>query len=118
MNYDGPLNLSEEKKIGKITIGEITMNMEVSFEIKIEDLSSLRVDEYKWVLGIMKDFVAFFRFDLRISAQESKYHIGHLQSNGLGIHKKILESNPISFSNDWKKEFLEIILKSHSFMQI
>ena len=82
------------------------MDMELSFEIKIEDLSSIEVDGYKAVLWIG----SWFRFGLRKSAEESQYYIFHWQFNGLGEHREILKANPISFSNIWKKEFLEIIL--------
>ena len=92
----------------------ITMDMEVSFEMKIEDLGSIGVGGYKSVL----DIKGWFYFGLRKSAEESKYYIYHRQYNGLGIHGEILKSNPICFSNNWKKEFLAKILKTQSFKQI
>ena len=84
------------------------MNMEFSFEIKIEDLDSIEVGGFNWVLFSP----GWFDFYLRKSAEESKYYIWHTQYNGLGDHRDILKANPISFSNDWKKEFREIILKT------
>ena len=78
------------------------MEMEFSFEMKIEDLGSIRVDGYKGVLWIGE----WFWFRLRKSAEESKYYIEHNQYRGLGMHSKIQKSNPIGVSNNWKKEFL------------
>ena len=111
-NYNGPLDLSQRKNIGQIKT--ITMDMEVRFEMKIQDLGSVGVDDYKWVFGID----GWFWFYLRKSAEESKYYINHMQWNGLGEHDEILKSNPMSFSNNWKKEFLENFLKTQSLKQI
>ena len=89
--------------------------MEFSFEMKIEDLNSVKVDIGKTVLNIG---LCFF-FSLKKSESESsKYYINHWQFNGLGKHDEILKSNPISVSNNWRKEFLEIILKTQLFKQI
>ena len=110
--YNGPLDLSQRKDIGQIKM--ITMDMEVSFEMKIKNLGSIEVDGYKDVLYIGE----CFEFGLRKSAEESKYYLYHEQDNGLEWHNEILKSNPISFSNNWKKEFLEIILKTQWFKQI
>ena len=90
------------------------MDMEVSFEMKIADLGSIGVDGYKRVLGIG----GWLDFYLRKSTEKSQYYIGHEQKNRLGEHDEILKSKPISFSNNWKKEFLEIFLKTQSFKHI
>ena len=92
-------------------IKTITMSMEVSFEMKIENLFSIRVDDYKEVLNID----GWFWFGLRKSAEESKYYITNYWYRTLGEHDGILKLNPISCSNNWKKEFLETILKTQSF---
>ena len=84
------------------------MGMEFSFEMKIEDLGCFDFYGYKRVLIIG----GYFYFDLRKSAEESKYYIDHSQYNGLGDHNEIQKSNPMSVSNNWKKEFLETILKT------
>ena len=100
------MDLSEDTTIGKIKA--ITKSMEFSFEMKIEDLNSVKVDTGKTVL----DIGFCFFLSLKQSAESSKYYINHWQFNGLGKHDEILKSNPISVSNHWKKEFLEIILKN------
>ena len=90
------------------------MDMEFSFEMKIQDLgsrTSIQIDGSKTVLCIGY----WFNFGLKKLAEESKYYISHWQYNGLGRHETIQKSNPISFSNIWKKEFLETILKTQSF---
>ena len=92
-------------------IKTITMSMEVSFEMKIENLFSIRVDDYKEVLNID----GWFWFGLRKSAEESKYYITNYWYRTLGEHDGILKLNPISCSNNWKKEFLETISKTQSF---
>ena len=45
--YNEPLDLSQQKNIGKNKT--ITMDMEFSFEMKIQDLGSIGVDGYKFV---------------------------------------------------------------------
>ena len=106
------MDLSEYKNIGKIKT--ITMDMEASFEMKIKPKTSMAVVYYMNVLEIF----GWFDFGLRKSDKESKYYIHHWQGNGLGHYSEILKSNPISVSNNWKKEFLETILKPQSFKQI
>ena len=87
------------------------MEMEFSFDIKIEDWSVIQND--MTVLQIDQ----WFFFYLRKSDDQSKYYIDHNQNNGLGKHDEILISNPISVSNNWKKEFLERFLKTQSFFE-
>ena len=83
--------------------------MEVTFEIKIEDLDSAKVNGHKTVLFIF----GWFDFGVRKSAKESMYYIYHSQNvTGLGSHDEILKSNPISVSNNWKKEFLQTFLRN------
>ena len=85
--------------------------MEVSFEMKIQNVDEGYEDYYYYVLLIRY----WFWFGIRKSNEKSKFYIGHGQRNGLGDHFEILEPNPINVSNDWKKEFLERFLKTQSF---
>ena len=99
--FDGTFNpLSEKRKIG--TLKTITQNMEVSFEMKIQNMDECRIGGCNYVLLIP----GWFRFDITKSPEESKFHIRHRQMNGLGDHDDIPKKSPISFSNSWKKEFL------------
>ena len=83
------------------------MEMEVSFEMKLVDLSCIQVG----VLRVLK-IDPWFYFGLKTPAKASKYHyIYHDQNNGLGRYPEILKSKPMSVSNYWKKEFLQIIFK-------
>ena len=96
---DGTFDLSTTK-IG--TLKTITQNMEVSFEMKIQNMDSFDVDNYNDVLWIE----GWFYFDISKSFEESNFYIYHEQRNGLGHHNYIQKESPISFSNSWKKEFL------------
>ena len=99
--FDGTFNpLSEKRKIG--TLKTITQNMEVSFEMKIQNMDLCVVGRYNRVLQIP----GWFYFDISKSTEESKFYIYHYQTNGLGSHYDIPKKGPISFSNSWKKEFL------------
>ena len=84
------------------TFKTITQNMEFSFEMKIQNMDSCRIDGYDFVLRIE----GWFDFGIRKSTQESKFYIDHEQENGLGDHDDIQKQSPISCSNNWKKEFL------------
>ena len=107
--HNGPEDLSKEEIIGKIKT--MTENMEVSFDMKIEDVDECDDDYFYYVLLIEH----WFDFAIRKSNEESKYYLHHEQWNGLGEHKEILKPNPINVSNNWKKEFLERFLKTHLF---
>ena len=67
------MDLYPGKEIGEFKA--ITMNMEVRFEMKIENLGSMRVDGHKTVLFIDR----CFNFGLKKSAEESNYYIHHGQ---------------------------------------
>ena len=121
---DGTYDVSKYAKIGKIK--SITPNMEFSFELKIENMDSCEphmnsmfshceVDyEGNWVLF----GPAWFNFIIQKSTEASKYYICHWQDNGLGYHKDICKQNPITFKNNWQKEFLSKILMVFYFLQI
>ena len=89
------------------------MSMEFSFEMKIEDWGCMK-SSCKGVLdiGLNPTEIVWFSFALIKSAEESKYYLPHRQLNGLGRHLEIRKSNPMSFSNNWKKEFPETVLKT------
>ena len=53
----------------------------------------------------------WFDFSIRKSADKTNYYIHHVQFKGRSSESFLLESNPISFSTKWKKEFLERALK-------
>ena len=98
---DDTFDIGDKTKIGSIRT--ISPNMEISFELSIQDMDSCNVDYRERVL-IIKDY---FRFAIRKSAQEARYYIDHEQFNGLGSHDEIQKSNPISYNSDnWQKEFL------------
>ena len=107
---DGTFDISRQKAIGKIK--SITPNMEFSFELKIENMDSCRVDDYNRVLSIG----GWFYFDIKKSTEKSKFYVYHAQQNGcqLGCHDDICKQNPITFTNNWQKEFLSKILMTKS----
>ena len=70
----------------------------------------MKVDDYKTVFFMS----GWFYLGLRKSVEKSKFYIYHNHENGLGRHTEIRKSKPIIFSNDWKKECLEKILKTQS----
>ena len=107
--HNGPEDLSYLNEIGKIKT--LTENMEFSFEVKVENVDEMDDDGYYNVLWIG----FWLNFGVRKSNEESKYYLDHEQGNGLGRHNEILRPNPINVSNDWRKEFLERILKTQSF---
>ena len=101
---DGTYDVSNYTKIGKIK--SITPNMEFSFELKIENMDSNIVhwdNEVLWIGGVAS---TWFWFIIKRSTEESKYYIRHVQYNGLGDHMDICQQNPLSYTNNWQKEFL------------
>ena len=101
--YNETIDLSRLNCIGKIET--ITANMEISFEMKIENIDSCKSDEPYWVLAIG----GWFYLKMKKSTAESNcYYISIEQRNG--FHRKfgvIRLTIPISVSNYWKKECLE-----------
>ena len=81
--------------------------MDVWFEIKVENMDRCIVDHDHTIVFIFK----WFDFSIRKSADKTNYYIHHVQFKGRSSESFLLESNPISFSTKWKKEFLERALK-------
>ena len=110
--YNGPVDLSNVlcEIIGKIKT--ITPNMEVSFEMQIENLDSIGVGVYRCLFWI--DYSLYFGIK---KATKSTYYIDHEQKNGLGRQQDIRKSNPFQFSNDWKKE-ISLKIFENSIIQI
>ena len=103
---DGTYDLSQNT-----TIGGITQNMEVSFEMRIENMDSCFVDGINFVFWIS----GWFNFGIKKSTEESKFYISHQQENGLGRHYNIRIQNPIIYANNWQKEFLSKFLRLFHF---
>ena len=103
---DGTYYLSKYTKIGGIKT--ITQNMEVSFEMRIENMDLCDVDGYIGVLRIVGVgwSVGWFYFGIKKSSEESKFCIYHKQENGLGRHDNIRIQKPIIYAKNWQKEFL------------
>ena len=97
--YNEPVDLSNiyYETIGNIKT--ITPNMEISFEMQIENFNSIEVDDYRCALTIQNWLVLGIK-----KATESTYNIYHEQKNGLGRQQDIRKSNPFKVSNDWKKK--------------
>ena len=90
--------------IGKFK--SFTSNMEFSFELKIENMDSIEVDGYIDVLSVWDGFC----FGIYKSKEASKFYIRHAQFNGLEVCDDICKQSPITFMNNWQKEFLSKIL--------
>ena len=99
---NGTFDISNETFVGNIK--NLTPSMDISFELKIENMDSLKVDGYVCALRIDE----YFKFALRKSSKESKYYIDYWQYNGCGGYRCIRQSNPIHYSNTWQKGFFEI----------
>ena len=109
---DGTFDISMNTYIGKIK--SITPNMEVSFELKIENMDSLDVDGYNLVLEIGE----WFWFGIYKSTEASKFYIKNEQRNGLAYQNRICYQNPLSYTNDWQKEFLSKIQMTSFFANL
>ena len=86
-----------ETKIGSIK--SITPNMEVSFELKIENMDSCDVVEYNRVFRIHY----WFYFGIKKSTEASKFYIFH---SGLGSCRYLHKQNSFNYTNNWQKKFL------------
>ena len=64
-------DISTKTEIGQIKT--LTPNMEVNFELKIQNMNSCRVDGAKTVLWIF----GWFGFCIKKSHQEAKFYIYH-----------------------------------------
>ena len=110
-NYDGPTNLHHRTFD---FIGVLASNMDVWFEMKVENMDRCIVDDdhtVVWIFGWLK-------FSIRKSADKSNYFIHYKQWKGKRCKNFILESNPMRFSTKWKKEFLEILIKTQRLQEI
>ena len=101
---DGTFDLVKYNFIDDIK--SITPNMELSFELKIENMDSSWIHRQNWVFWINK----WFGFGIKMSSEASKYYIILSQLDGLGYHAGIRKQNPITFTKNWQKDFLSKIL--------
>ena len=106
----GTFDISRQTAIGKIK--SITRNMDISFELKIENMDSCKVDDLHVVLLISSTSknLGWFWFGIKKSSEKSKFYIYHSQSNGLaeqlGTYRYSRQFNPLSYTNNWQKDFL------------
>ena len=104
----GTFDITETTVIG--TIHNVTPKMELSFELRLENMDSSEDDSSKSILWIYGESAWWFGFNIHKSKEKSKYYIYHLQNNGLGPHYNIRKSNSIRYSHTWQKEILQIVL--------
>ena len=97
---DGTYDVSKFTRIGKIV--SIAPKMEVSFELKIENMDLYCYNRVLSMYGC-------FWLDIRRANESPKFYIRYSQFNGLGGND-ICRQNPITFPNNWLKEFLSKIL--------